>query len=56
MDRLKNLGGGRLPEPQLPPGAGGPQLPGLGGPAPNPNALPGLGGGLPQGFNPFKKP
>jgi signal recognition particle subunit SRP54 len=59
-DRLKNLGGGRMPEtddaaaPQLPPmltGGHAPTLPGLG--APRPNALPGLGGG---GFNPFKKP
>ncbi|HEY3799313.1 MAG TPA: signal recognition particle protein [Caulobacteraceae bacterium] len=59
-DRLKNLGGGRMPEadeaaaPQLPPmltGGQAPTLPGLG--APRPNALPGLGGG---GFNPFKKP
>jgi signal recognition particle subunit SRP54 len=61
MDRLKSMGGGRLPEgPQaLPPGLGGGQptgLPGLPGPggAPRPNVLPGLGGGSP--FNPFKKP
>ncbi|HLY79746.1 MAG TPA: signal recognition particle protein, partial [Caulobacteraceae bacterium] len=62
MDRLKNLGGGRMPEPQqaLPPGLTGgsppptggfPGLPGLGG-APKPT-LPGLGGAP---FNPFKKP
>ena len=50
MDRLKAMGGGRLPEQQPTGGT----LPGLGGPAPNPNALPGLGG-LPSGFNPFKK-
>ncbi|HWA62834.1 MAG TPA: signal recognition particle protein [Caulobacteraceae bacterium] len=51
MDRLKAMGGGRLPEPGGAPG----NLPGLGGggQAPNPNSLPGLGG-LP-GFNPFKK-
>ncbi|MFI4935705.1 MAG: signal recognition particle protein [Caulobacterales bacterium] len=49
MDRLKNLGGGRMPEQGAPVG-----LPGLGGGAPNPNALPGLGGPAP--FNPFKKP
>jgi signal recognition particle subunit SRP54 len=56
MDRLKAMGGGRMPEQQQTggtlPGLGGP---GLGGPAPNPNTLPGLGG-LPSGFNPFKKP
>jgi len=61
MDRLKNMGGGRMPEPQqsLPPGLGGgmpqsgglPGLPGLGS-APKPT-LPGLGGAP---FNPFKKP
>jgi signal recognition particle subunit SRP54 len=57
MDRLKTMGGGRLPDQAqgLPPGLTGasppPQgLPGLGG-GPNPNALPG-----PGGFNPFKKP
>ena len=59
MDRLKALGGGKLPAPdpkQLEElgklaGQGG-GLPGLGGPgAPK---LPGLGG-LPPGFNPFKK-
>ncbi len=61
MDRLKTMGGGRMPEPQqsLPPGLGGgmpnqsgglPGLPGLGSP-PKPT-LPGLGGGS---FNPFKK-
>jgi signal recognition particle subunit SRP54 len=59
MDRLKNLGGGRLPQADGVPGAtpsggGLPGLPGLGGGQPNPNALPGLGG--PSGFNPFKKP
>ncbi|MDQ0465670.1 signal recognition particle subunit SRP54 [Caulobacter ginsengisoli] len=57
MDRLKNLGGGKLaaPDPaQLE--AQMKNLPGLGGPAVNPNALPGLGGpALPPGFNPFKK-
>jgi signal recognition particle subunit SRP54 len=62
MDRLKNMGGGRLPEPQqsLPPGLTGgsppqsgglPGLPGFGA-APKPT-LPGLGGAP---FNPFKKP
>src|SRR5580704_12806471 len=62
MDRLKNVGGGRMPEPQqaLPPGLGGgspppsgglPGLPGFGS-APKPT-LPGLGGAP---FNPFKKP
>jgi signal recognition particle subunit SRP54 len=57
MDRLKNLGGGKLAAPdqaqlenQMK------SLSGLGGPAANPNALPGLGGpSLPPGFNPFKK-
>ncbi|HUO11899.1 MAG TPA: signal recognition particle protein [Caulobacteraceae bacterium] len=60
MDRLKNMGGGRMPEPEAAPSglSGGlpnnlPGLPGLGGP-PKPNALPGLGGGA--AFNPFKKP
>lgn len=59
MDRLKALGGGKLPaaDPKqleelgklASQGGGG--LPGLpGGPK-----LPGLGGGLPPGFNPFKK-
>jgi len=67
MDRLKTMGGGRMPEPQqsLPPGLGGapstpsgglPGLPGFGA-APKPTLpgpiLPGLGGGS---FNPFKKP
>jgi len=63
MDRMKNMGGGRMPEPDapqgLPPGLGGmpsssgglPGLPGLGS-APKPT-LPGLGGAP---FNPFKKP
>ncbi len=60
MDRLKNMGGGRVPEPQqaLPPGLTGgsptgglPGLPGFGA-APKPT-LPGLGGAP---FNPFKKP
>jgi len=64
MDRLKAMGGGRLPEPapgQGPPG-GLPEslsnLPGLGGSpnqTPPTGGLPGLGG-LPPGFNPFKKP
>ena len=54
-DRLKNLGGGRMPMPsekeieemaaKLQSGG---QIPGL-------PKLPGLGGGLPPGFNPFKK-
>jgi len=57
-DRLKALGGGKLPTPdasqlealgKLAAGGGGPS--GLGG-APK---LPGLGGALPPGFNPFKK-
>ena len=59
MDRLKALGGGKLPQPdpaqleELGKMAAGGKLPGLGGPgAPK---LPGLGGGLPPGFNPFKK-
>jgi signal recognition particle subunit SRP54 len=61
MDRLKNMGGGPMPEQQaLPPGlTGGPPpptsgLPGLSGfgGAPKPT-LPGLGGAP---FNPFKKP
>jgi signal recognition particle subunit SRP54 len=62
MDRLKALGGGKLPAPdpaQLEElgrlAQQGGKLPGLGGPgAPK---LPGLGGGpaLPPGFNPFKK-
>src|SRR5580692_8305794 len=63
MDRLKNMGGGRMPEPQQslppsltgggsPPPAGGlPGLPGFGA-APKPT-LPGLGGAP---FTPFKKP
>ncbi|ATQ44443.1 signal recognition particle protein [Caulobacter mirabilis] len=57
MNRLKNLGGGKMPEPdakeleQLQQ-----KLQGLGGGAPNPGGLPGLGGpALPPGFNPFKK-
>ena len=63
MDRLKAMGGGRLPPqdgmpgagPGAQPGGGLPGLPGLGGgQTPNPNTLPGLGG--PGGFNPFKKP
>ena len=66
-DRLRNLGGGRLPDPAAGAGApgGGPTLPGLGGGAPrpfgtnpapgqSPGTLPGLGGPL-GGFNPFKK-
>ncbi|WP_304165824.1 signal recognition particle protein [Phenylobacterium aquaticum] len=63
QDRLKALGGGKLPQPDASQleelgklaqqgGGGLPNLPGLGGPgAPK---LPGLGG-LPPGFNPFKK-
>ena len=61
MDRLKTMGGGRMPEQQaLPPGLTGgspppsgglPGLPGFGS-APKPT-LPGLGGAP---FNPFKKP
>jgi signal recognition particle subunit SRP54 len=56
MDRLKNLGGGKMPAPdpkeleQLQQ-----KLQGLGGGAPTPGGLPGLGGSLPPGFNPFKK-
>ncbi|MBV9993608.1 MAG: signal recognition particle protein [Caulobacteraceae bacterium] len=55
FDRLKAMGGGKLPEgpASAAPPSGLPGLPGLGGPGPNPGALPGLGGG---GFNPFKKP
>jgi signal recognition particle subunit SRP54 len=58
MDRLKALGGGKLPEPsaaqleELGKMAQGGGLPGLG--AGGPPKLPGLGG-LPPGFNPFKK-
>jgi|SRR5215217_22713 len=57
MGRLKNLGGGKMAEPD-------PQelqqlqqkLQGLGGGASVPGGLPGLGGpALPPGFNPFKK-
>ena len=57
-DRLKNLGGGRMAEPD--PQQLQQQLEklqsGLGGAGSNPG-LPGLGGGpaLPPGFNPFKK-
>jgi signal recognition particle subunit SRP54 len=55
MDRLKAMGGGKLPGPDAaaapPPGL--PNLPGLGSPAPKPSVLPGLGAGP---FNPFKKP
>jgi signal recognition particle subunit SRP54 len=61
-DRLKALGGGKLPQPDASQleelgklaqqGGGLPNLPGLGGPG-GPK-LPGLGG-LPPGFNPFKK-
>jgi len=53
MDRMKAMGGGKLPMPsekeieemaaKLQGGDGGFKLPGLGG------------GGLPPGFNPFKK-
>jgi signal recognition particle subunit SRP54 len=60
-DRLKSLGGGKLPQPdagQLEDlgrlAQGGPQLPGLGGGAGGLPKFPGLGG-LPPGFNPFKK-
>ena len=56
MERMKALGGGRLPE------TAPPSLPGLGGqqdsnapPVASGGGLPGLGG-LPSGFNPFKKP
>jgi signal recognition particle subunit SRP54 len=63
MDRMKAMGGGRLPpqaeEPQAPAlpsmltgGRPQPTLPGLGA-SPRPGILPGLGGGSP--FNPFKK-
>jgi signal recognition particle subunit SRP54 len=58
MDRLKNLGGGKMAEPD--PEQLRQQLEklqsGLGG-AGSPTGLPGLGGGpaLPPGFNPFKK-
>ncbi|MFI4951263.1 MAG: signal recognition particle protein [Caulobacterales bacterium] len=51
MDRLKNLGGGRMPMPsekEIEEMAA--KLQGDGG-----LKLPGLGGGLPPGFNPFKK-
>ena len=58
MDRLKALGGGKMPQPspaemeemakKL-----GAKLPGLGAPGELPK-LPGMGG-LPPGFNPFKK-
>jgi signal recognition particle subunit SRP54 len=51
MDRLKSLGGGKMPSPEQMEELAN-KLPGLGGPgAPK---LPGLGG-LPPGFNPFKK-
>jgi signal recognition particle subunit SRP54 len=53
MDRLKALGGGRMPAPDASQleelGKAAQGLPGLGAPK-----LPGLGG-LPPGFNPFKK-
>ncbi|MFO1014984.1 MAG: signal recognition particle protein [Caulobacteraceae bacterium] len=59
QDRLRNLGGGRMPEPQMNPNAnpsGSSMLPGLGGGNPNPpGGLPGLGGPPLSGFNPFKK-
>ena len=51
MDRLKNLGGGKMPMPseaEIEEMAA--KLSGDGG-----FKLPGLGGGLPPGFNPFKK-
>jgi signal recognition particle subunit SRP54 len=57
MDRMKAMGGGKLPTPDTAQledlgklAGGGANLPGLGG-GPKP---PGLGG-LPSGFNPFKK-
>ncbi len=62
MDRLRNLGGGRMPEQAQPPGGG---LPGLGGGQIKPpggqigqlpGQLPGLGGGAMPNLNPFKKP
>ena len=61
MDRLKAMGGGKLPPPdesqleelgKLAQQGGG--LPGLGKGLPGAPKLPGLGG-LPPGFNPFKK-
>ncbi|WP_374472053.1 signal recognition particle protein [Phenylobacterium sp.] len=56
MDRLKALGGGKMPAPtQAEIEEAASKLPGLGG-GPGGLKLPGLGGGgLPPGFNPFKK-
>ncbi len=55
MDRLKALGGGKMPSQQEIEEAAS-KLPGLGGPGGGGLKLPGLGGGgLPPGFNPFKK-
>jgi signal recognition particle subunit SRP54 len=51
MDRLKALGGGKMPMPsQQEMEEMAAKLQQGGGPK-----LPGLGGGLPPGFNPFKK-
>ena len=50
MDRLKSLGGGKMPDP-----AQMEDLAKLAGGLPGAPKLPGLGG-LPPGFNPFKKP
>ena len=56
LDRLKALGGGKVPTPDAA------QLEALAkmtdklpGGLPGGLKLPGLGGGLPPGFNPFKK-
>jgi signal recognition particle subunit SRP54 len=55
LDRLKSMGGGKLPGPRPDTAqTSGPTLPGLGGPAARSGGLPGLGG--PPAFNPFKKP
>ncbi|HEY1751662.1 MAG TPA: signal recognition particle protein [Caulobacteraceae bacterium] len=62
MERLKQMGGGRVPAPDQAAGPGLPSmltggapktLPGLGAPASGPGGLPGLGGAP---FNPVKKP
>ena len=51
MDRMKNMGGGKMPMPsQSEIEEMAARLQAGGGPK-----LPGLGGGLPPGFNPFKK-